>query len=371
MKNYQINFALIITSALAVTSLISINNAFSESSCCSSDTKQFAPVSVMGAHLHREGEWMLGYGYMYGAMSQGSSSSAGHSGSTHEDEHHMGIVSSRHEGHDHGDEDASDEHDEPQQPTSSGGHQHTMQHEMHMLEAMYGVSDDFNLMAMVPIINQRMNHRMPNEGFSTDNNGIGDVSLTAMHSLYRGERSLIHANLGMSFPTADINDKDVYHGVTTNHPYMMQIGSGTYDLLPAVTYQDSKGDLGWGTQAAFVFRLGRNSNDYSFGDRYQLSSWLGYQMSPGFRLTSRLTGKIWDDVSGSDDKLLLTSQMANPRSQAGRILEAGVGALYAFQDRVLDGHSVGVEVSFPIAQTVDAGFMEQDWSLNAAWRVAF
>ena len=367
MYKSKIKLSTLLASLLSVTYLSTEQHyAHAEDACCSSTVKQFAPVSVMGAHLHKKGEWMFGYGYMYGAMSQGSSSAhgsssgGGHTGGHHDEDHHMSVANTRHEDHPGG-------HEEPKSST----HQHTMQHEMHMFEAMYGISDDFNLMTMIPIINQRMNHRMPNEGFSTDNNGIGDVSLTAMHALFRGERSLVHANLGMSFPTADINDKDVYHGTVTNHPYMMQIGSGTYDLLPAITYQDSSSDLGWGAQAAFVFRLGRNSNEYAFGDRYQFSSWLGYQIVPGFKLTSRLTGKIWDDVSGSDDKLLLTSPMANPRSQAGRLLEAGVGAIYSFQNRSLNGHSVGVEASFPIAQTVDAGFMEQDWGLNASWRVAF
>lgn len=377
MKTNILKLAAVVGIA-SVSALINTNLAIAEKACCSSSIKDFAPISVMGAHLHKEGEWMFGYSYMYGAMTHGtnpvkntnddsheedSHDEEGHNEDGHTQEEHQLNGATKHEDHEHPDE-------------GTGGpapmaHKHLMQHEMHMLDVMYGVSDDFNLMAMVPFVNQRMRHLDPAGNFSTENNGMGDIALTAMHSIHRGEKSLVHGNMGISFPTADIDDKDVYHGKVSNHPYMMQIGSGTFDLLPGLTYQESSGNFGWGAQGALVVRLGRNNNDYAFGDRYQVSSWLGYQMSPEFRITSRLTGKIWDDVTGADDEILITSKMANPRSQAGRLLEGGIGGLYVFQSAALDGHSLGLEASFPIAQSVDDGFMEQDWALNASWRIAF
>jgi hypothetical protein len=347
------------------------NNVFADDDpCCTGHIKAFAPASVMGAHLHKKGESMFGYSYMYGAMSQGKPAGTSLT-SPHDHDHDSGHGGEEDSGHHHekslrhGDE----HHDDT--PSASTSHQHTMQHQMHMLEGMYGVSDNFNIMAMVPLVQQRMNHRMPGEeGFSTENNGIGDVSLTGLHSLYRGDNSLLHAGFGMSFPTADIDDTDIYHGVNSNHPYMMQVGSGTFDLLPSLTYQETFGKFGWGLQGSMVNRLGRNNNDYALGDRYNVTTWAGYELAPRFRLTSRVTAKFWDDVTGMDDDILIKSKMADPRSQGGNLIEAGIGGLYSFYAAGL-GHSVGIEAGFPITQEVDSGWMNQDWMLTTTWRVVF
>jgi hypothetical protein len=355
---------------ISVLSISIANATFAEDkdACCSGHIRSFAPISIMGAHLHSKGDSMLGYTYMYGSMHMGNNPSSpiggetneGHSGHEEHTEHHMsGNI--KHEGHDHGEE----------MPSNNKAHQHTMQHEMHMLEGMYGITDDFTAMLMLPIIQQRMTHKMPNEVSTTENNGIGDISLTGLHSIYRGDNSLLHGGFGMSFPTADIDDTDLYHGKVSNHPYMMQIGSGTYDLLPSLTYQETYGKFGWGTQGSMVIRLGENDNDYTLGDRYNLSLWAGYDLAQEFKVTSRVTGRFWEDVSGRDAGILLTSDMANPMLQGGNMIEAGVGFMTSLKCPFGLDHGIGIEAAFPISQDVDAGWMKQDWMLTAGWRVLF
>ena len=41
-------------------------------------------------------------------------------------------------------------------------------------------------------------------------------------------------------------------------PYSMQPGSGTFDLLPGISYRGRAGAFSWGGQIGGVLRLGRN-----------------------------------------------------------------------------------------------------------------
>jgi hypothetical protein len=345
--------------------LTAVSNVALADDCCSGPVRSYAPYSLMGTHLHQEGEYMFGYMYMYGEMSQPLVQAA-----PADDHHHMMGASAASDRHAD-----MDEHEMPiamPTPAPASKHQHTMQHSMHMIEGMYGVTDDFNLMGVVPIVSQEMNHNLGGATSKTVNSGIGDISLTALHSLYRADNRLLHGGLGMSFPTADINDTDVYHGKESRHPYMMQIGSGTYDLLPSLTYQAAHKRFGWGMQAISTIRLGTNNNSYALGDKYDIHSWVGYEMTQGLQLTTRLSGRFQTDASGRDEGfLLMTSAMGDPSKQAYALLEGGVGFSYAFQAKALRGNSAGIEVSFPISQNVDAGWMNQDWALTAGWRLSF
>ena len=79
------------------------------------------PIDVMGSHIHLAGDFMVGYRYMN--MNEGRS----HGGSTTD---FGGFMV---------------------QPTS-------MRMQMHMVEAMYGVTNDFTLMVMLPYKRLSMDH---------------------------------------------------------------------------------------------------------------------------------------------------------------------------------------------------------------------
>lgn len=44
----------------------------------------------------------------------------------------------------------------------------------------------------------------------------------------------------------------------------MQLGSGTYDALPGITYLAQYGQFSWGAQATATIRLGGNDRDYNW-----------------------------------------------------------------------------------------------------------
>jgi hypothetical protein len=54
----------------------------------------------------------------------------------------------------------------------------------------------------------------------------------------------------------------------------MQLGSGTWDLLPGLTYAGFARDWSWGAQTLATLRLGENRHDYKLGNRLMLTGWV-------------------------------------------------------------------------------------------------
>ena len=97
-------------------------------------------------------------------------------------------------------------------------------------------------------------------------------------------------------------------GMEFTAPYDMQTGSGTFDLKPSLTYNAPGGDSAWnwGAQGTYVWRMGKNRNDYSLGNVFKATGWLQRAFGPAaswLRLAYGDTGRI----KGSDpgiDKIL-------------------------------------------------------------------
>jgi hypothetical protein len=104
-------------------------------------------------------------------------------------------------------------------------------------------------------------------------------------------------------------------------PYPMQIGSGTYDLLPGMTYTGESSFLSWGAQAMGTIRLGDNKNDYRLGNRVDLTAWLAHNWTRWLSTSVRLAWSHWGNINGSDDELNPAAvPTADPNRRAGNRL---------------------------------------------------
>ena len=265
-----------------------------------------ASINVMGDHIHKKGEIMFSYRFMWMNMD--------------------------------GNGDGTDKVSNSSLLRPNGGDYmvapETMPMQMHMLGAMYAVSDDLTLMLMLPYQSSEMDHITANGGaFTTESSGLGDIKLSGMYNVYAGGRSRSHIQLGVSFPTGSIEEKDVNpmsNGNEVTLPYPMQIGSGTFDLLPAITYLAQTDDFSFGSQLKGVIRLGENDQDYTFGNRLGFTNWLGYKLSDVFSPQLSLTFSTWGDISGESPDLAMANandvvHTVDPDLKAGSRLDLGIG----------------------------------------------
>lgn len=256
--------------------------------------------------------------------------------------------------------------------------------EMHMVGAMYAPSDRLTLMAMASYLEKRMDHvtfrgasGTDRRGtFTTDASGFGDTKLTGVFSLLERGTYEVYLNAGLSLPTGSTDES---HRVLTpmgnrpvlRLPYPMQLGSGTYDLLPGVTYKGADGRLGWGAQALATVRLGRNDEDYSLGDRADLTVWGSYRWAPWVSTSVRLSGQHVGRVDGRDSQIAAPVQTADPDFQGGERVNLGIGANLAGQGPTLAGLRMGVELAVPVYQDLNGPQMASDWTFNLSGKYMF
>ncbi|MCH7688208.1 MAG: hypothetical protein IH899_16250 [Planctomycetes bacterium] len=173
----------------------------------------------------------------------------------------------------------------------------------------------------------------------------------------------------MHFPTGSIDERDATPmNPNAKLPYPMQLGSGTYDLKPSLTFLSITEKWAWGTQAAVLFRLGRNKHSYSLGDRFNASIWASRKLSDSHSLDIRLDETIWGDVDGADPELNpMMVPTARPDLQGGNRLDLWLGTTYYIPEGRLEGNRLHVEVGVPLHQSLNGPQLETDWLLQSSW----
>jgi hypothetical protein len=248
--------------------------------------------------------------------------------------------------------------------------------DMQMLMVMYGITDQLTVMAMANYqamtMDMLMNMGMGNvPGSPMRTSGFGDTELRGIYKI----NDYLVGSLGLNIPTGDTHQQIEMMNRQFRAPYDMQLGSGTFDLKPALTYNALSGDASWnwGGQASYTYHTGNNDAGYSLGNNVKLTSWLQRAFGPAsawlrlvFNDTGRIHGadpeiaKILDPVSGA------SMPDADPANYGGQRLDGLIGASYA-----KGPFSFGVEGGIPLFQDVNGLQLVNDWFLTAGFQVMF
>jgi len=328
-----------------------------------------APIGVMGDHVHKKGEWMASYRYM--AMSM-SDLYDGHTEITVDDvlqDYRMAPVE--------------------------------MDMSMHMFGAMYALSDSVTAMVMVPWISNSMTMTMnmnviPTTGgmagmgamtdmsprmpamampmtFETESDGVGDIKLGALINFVDHQGHKAHINAVVSAPTGS-TDETATTPMADNArlPYPMQLGSGTWDLRPGVTYLGQHENISWGAQGLAVLRTELNDEGYRLGNEFTLNAWGAYRWSDTWSGSLRLSHFKKTRIKGADPMLNpMMSPTANGSLLAGRKLDAGVGVNAYIRSGVFSGHRLALEYLVPVEHHTEGPQLVCDNTLVAGWQLAF
>jgi hypothetical protein len=301
-----------------------------------------APITVMGEHTHGQGEFMFSYRYMYMKM----------------------------EGNRDGTNSISDA--EVLNQFMVTPQKMTMQ--MHKFGAMYAPSDDLTLMAMIPYVFKSMDHlTRTGVNFTTDSEGFGDIKTSALYKIYDDNNQRIHLNFGVSLPTGSINERDnTPAGNNQILPYPMQIGSGTFDLLPGITYMGQTEKNSWGAQGMGTLRLGENGNGYSLGDEFHLTGWVARNWSDWVSTSLKLKGKTWGNINGADSRLNPNMiPTADPNRRGGTQLDIGFGVNLYAPSGSLKGSRLAIEFDLPLYRNLEGPQLETDWQLTVGLQSSF
>ncbi|MBK8816345.1 MAG: DUF3570 domain-containing protein [Methylococcaceae bacterium] len=290
---------------------------------------------------------------------------------------------------------------------------------MHMLDLMYAPTDWLTLMLMPQFMDMDMemrdleggSQRITNDqGNITGGNsnlgqhvthhlqnghetgGIGDLGMYALFKLFDDGIHHVHITTGFSAPTANVDIK-----LRRNHKidggfihYGMQLGSGTWDFKPSVTYTGHLNDWSWGAQANGTVRMeSQNESGYRLGDMFQATAWGNYAMTNWLTASVRgvytvqggIAGQFTGSNSDSDNPFINSDgsftntlkfgPMDYADSYGGKYWDVGFGLSATVPSGSLAGNRISVEYLHPVSDDVNGYQLERDGSLSATWSKAF
>ncbi len=272
---------------------------------------------------------------------------------------------------------------------------------MHMLDIMYAPTDWLNLMLMPQFMDMEMNLRTldgapPVEpgghihtGTGHATGGVGDTGMYALVKLFDRPMHHVHLGLGVSAPTGDVDiklrrthkrDEGFIH-------YGMQLGSGTWDFKPSLTYTGKLDDWSWGAQVSGTKRLeDKNESGYALGDIFQSTAWGGYSLTRWLSASIRGVYTVQGAINGQfnptqgvvgvnyelvDNVNPKSGTMDFPPNHGGRYWDIGFGLNAVVTGGALAGNSFGVEWLQPLSTDVNGYQLDREGALSATWSLAF
>lgn len=273
-----------------------------------------------------------------------------------------------------------------------------MSMDMHMFGLMYAPTNKLTLMLMANYIESEMDHRINpaapamlfgvvgGDSFTTESSGWGDTKLTALYRFYLEGNRKAHIGLGISLPTGSIDEVD-----NTPRPGMpptfnrnqlpapMQLGSGTYDLLPSITYVQQFEKWSWGAQANGVIRLeSKNDNGYRLGHVFEALGWAGYNLTDWIGVNGGFSYKWTGELQGRQDKVGQNGPMglnsvttAFAGNYGGERIDAILGINLLIPSGILKGHRLAADIRRPLRQDLNGYQLETDSVFTMGWQKSF
>ena len=321
--------------------------------CCYSAGNN-APAGIITAHLHAKGKWMVAYMYMNMLM-QGNKT--GNVKASNEDLYKTYLMS-------------------PEK----------MVMQMHMAMLMYGVTDRLTLMGMggYESFNMSMRAQVQLSCYPPGSNlmkctssGFADTKVYALYSLNKNDKHQLGGSLGLSLPTGstDITGLTVL-GSNERLSYNMQTGTGSFAVLPGLTYWYNGNLLSWGAATTTDIKLDKNNNGYKYGNVYTANLWVSHKFLSFLTGSLRAEGIGAGKITGTDPAIdipynLKGDPAANANNTGGKWVNIYTGINLHFNQKVLSRFQLQVEYGLPAYQDLKGTQMAIAGNLIAAINYSF
>jgi len=253
---------------------------------------------------------------------------------------------------------------------------------MHMLDLMYAPTDWLNLMLMPQFMDMDMSLRTlkgvsPVDEHHHDTGGVGDTGMYALFKIFNNPGHHLHTALGFSAPTGDVGimlRPGGHHGGPGGFiHYGMQLGSGTWDFKPSITYTGQQNKWSWGAQLNGTLRMeDRNASGFAFGDIFQSTAWGSYNLLNWLSTSVRAVYTEQGKVRGGFNGIHPTDGSVDfAKNYGGHYWDVGFGINASIPSGELAGNRFSFEWLEPVEDKVNGYQLEREGALSATWSYAF
>ncbi len=324
-----------------------------------------APIMVMADHAHSKGEWMLSVRQMRMEM-DGMRSGTDSLSSEQVFAANYTVTPTR------------------------------MTMDMTMFGIMHAPSDKVTLMLMAPYIETEMDHLIfgmaapliaLNDGsrnFTTSSSGWGDVKISALIPFWESENQKAQYGIGLSLPTGSIGEQDLIPGpggrIARQMPAPMQLGSGTIDLLPSITFVGQEEGWSYGAQASGRLRTEDNHHGYRLGHQLAATGWTAMKAGESASFSLRANYQYTGEMHGQQSDIAFNPPFAPSRrtvttafaeNYGGQKLELSAGVNLYPKRGPFANHRFAIEFAIPVWQDLNGLQLETDYSATIGWQKAW
>ena len=260
----------------------------------------------------------------------------------------------------------------------------TMQMDMHMFMLMYGLTDRLTLMAMAGfgtcIMNMNMDPGMPMPGMNMpmgtmqmqmNSAGMTDTRVSALYNFSKRSYHRFIGSLGISIPTGTVEGTGTTMlGDNTRMPYGMQMGSGSFEVLPELTYVHNYMKYSYGGTVGGDIRMNYNPAGYKLGNYYHLGVWASRKVASFISVSLRADAAHMGTISGSDaTQLPLVEAKSDPTvfasNSGGTVVGTYIGANFQLSKPTWSKFRLLAEYGVPVYQNLDGIQPAQKAIINA------
>lgn len=189
--------------------------------------------------------------------------------------------------------------------------------------------------------------------------------------------------MGISLPTRSIGEKDLIPGpggrLSRQMPAPMQLGSGTVDLLPSITYvrQQESWSVGW--QARAIARIDDKHHGYRLGNQIDVSSLVSTKLSNQLSLSGRLRYNRAGKLRGTQSDITFNPPIAPSRrtvttafleNYGGQRIDATIGLNFIANEGPLTDNRFAIEYSVPILEDLNGFQLSKKSIVTVGWQFA-
>jgi hypothetical protein len=226
---------------------------------------------------------------------------------------------------------------------------------LHLLDLKYryNLTNAISFTGMLPLKYMSMdNYPEKSPLFNFTAYGLGDPSVSANYTFFPNQNNLLEFSGGISFPFGSVNQRGKSPVKDNDYlPFPMQMGSGTFDILPAIFYRGFIDKFSWIGLAKGDIRIGKNLMNFKFGNMYSAMGmlrydWLGW-LAPSVRLEAMYTDKYEGNT-----RELTPGFLPDPSTLSTFNLDFVFNLSFFTGTGIFKNSSLDLDFSLPVVQVV-------------------